>query len=37
MFLLSGDETQFEAAIDALVRGLEASFHARGLLGQQSE
>ena len=31
--LLSDDEAQFETALDALVRGLEASFRDRGLLG----
>jgi hypothetical protein len=34
--LLADDEAQFETAIDALVRGLDASFRARGLLGRNS-
>lgn len=33
MALLSDDEAQFETGLDALVRGLEASFRVRGLLG----
>ena len=33
MALLTDDEAQFETALDALVRGLEASFRERGLLG----
>jgi len=31
---LADDEAQFETAVDALIRGLEASFHARGVLGR---
>ncbi len=32
MALLANDEAQFETAIDALIRGLEASFRDRGML-----
>lgn len=35
--LLGDDELQFETAIDALVRGLEASFRERGLLRRPAE